>query len=227
MKNKFMSKKTNDIYDFPLDRIKDGWPFDPIIASDLFFLNSLNQYDSLYKFLTVFELIDSVEGETFFSGFFIKDGKSYYQGTDNKIYTLQNVPYSLIIYSAIKYTLTIYSKTPISIPYFGGKYILQYLMFTNIPVKQIIEENTFIKSEKRGFLHEMYMGFIKINSRKNSDLDSFFAKKDCKERLLYILLYSEISTTKAEALAENSCLQKDLSNIITYYKEISKISNEN
>lgn len=194
------------------------------MALDLFISNSFNQYDSLDEFISGFEIINSTEGETVFDGFLrdTKNNKSYYQRTNNKRYTLQNVPYSLLVDSAIKYTLSSNSKDPSSIPFFGAGLILQYLMFTTIPVNQIIEENTFIKSNKREFLFELHVTFRELRESFKDELNIFFSKKDCKERLLYILLYSEISLTKAEALAENSLFQKDLNNIITYYEEISK-----
>ncbi len=66
------------------------------------------------------------------------------------------------------------------------------------------------------------MGFLYLQTNSKSEVNSFFTKNDCKERLLDLFLYSEISITKAEALAEESCIQKDLSNNITYYREISE-----
>jgi len=38
-----------------------------------------------------------------FSGFFIENNEFYYRELDDKKYTLKNVPYSLIIYNAIKH----------------------------------------------------------------------------------------------------------------------------
>lgn len=62
------------------------------------------------------------------------------------------------------------------------------------------------------------MGFEELQKRYT--LKRFFSKKDCKDRLLYILLYSEISRVESTALVEKSFLTQDLSDIISYYKEV-------
>lgn len=80
-----------------------------------------------------------------------------------KLYTLEKRPYSLVVCSAIKFILTKFSEE--SSEYysdsvgFGGKIIMQYLMFTTIPVKKIIEENTVLKRNKKRFFARDVYGF--------------------------------------------------------------------
>ena len=66
------------------------------------------------------------------------------------------------------------------------------------------------------------MGFLYLQTNYKGEVNSFFAKNDCKERLLDVFLYFEIPIAKAETLAEEYCIQKDLSNIITYYRKNSE-----
>ena len=83
-----MNEKPEEIYDFPLDKIENDWPFDPILAVDLFYANSFNSYESLYDYISGFEFIYSTDGETYYANFFIKNDKCYYFGVDSKVYTL-------------------------------------------------------------------------------------------------------------------------------------------
>lgn len=184
-----MNEKHKEIYDFPLHKIENDWPFDPKLALDLFYANSFNSYESLYDYISGFELIDSNDGETSYNNFFIRNDKCYYYGIDYnvstlegrfelKLYTLEKIPYSLVVCSAIKYILTKCSEesseNSSDILVFGGKTIMEYLMFTTIPVKKIIEENTVLKRNKKKFLYEVYMGFLYLQTYYQTKINSFF-----------------------------------------------------
>ena len=93
-------------------------------------------------------------------------------------------------------------------------------MFTTFPVRQIFEEGEFMKSEKGNILSGFYFGFCRIVENPFK-VKSFFSKDDCKERLLYILLYAEIPKIQSTALVEKSFITKDLKNIADYFREIS------
>lgn len=232
-----MSKKHKEIYDFPLDKIEKGWPFDQNLTLDLFYGNSFNSYESLYDYISDYKLAGSGNGETAYDGFFVKNDKCCYFSSDPKLstiegimnfklYILDKISYSLIVCSAIRFILAKcseeYSEFYSENWSFGVQAIMEYLMFSSIPVKTIIEENTVLKRNKKKFLYEVYKGFLFEQAYSHTKVNSFFSKNDCKQRLLDVFLYSEISITKAEALTEDSCIQKDLSNIIAYYGEISK-----
>jgi len=154
-----------------------------------------------------------------FSGFFIENNEFYYKGLDDKKYTLKNIPYSLIISSAIKHELNPFSQTSIFFPTYKWSQILNYLLFTTFPVRQILEESEFMKSDKKNIFKGFSQSFGELQG--SYKLQDFFSKRDCKDRLLYILLYSEISRVEGTALVEKSCVKKDLSDIISYYREVS------
>jgi len=214
-----MNNDSNTTYDFPLEKIKHNWPFDPEMAHDLFSSNIFQKYSSLDEFLSDYVIDGFDDSSTVFSGFFIENNKGYYKGLDDKKYTLKNVPYSLIISSAIKHELNPSSQTSISFPTYKWLKILTYLMFTTFPIRQILEEGQFMKSDKKNIFKGFLQGFC--NFQGTYTLEGFFSKKDCKERLLYILLYSEISRVEGTALVNKSCVKKDLSDIISYYREVS------
>jgi len=109
-------------------------------------------------------------------------------------------------------------KEYISSPSSNWHKILNYLMFTTFPVRQILEEGQYMKSEKKDIFDGFFLGFSDL--QRTYKLESFFSKKDCKDRLLYILLYSEISRVEGLALVEKSFLTQDLSDIISYYKNV-------
>lgn len=180
-----MNEKPEEIYDFPLDKIENDWPFDPILALDLFYANRFNSYESLYDYISGFEFIDSTDGETYYANFFIKNDKCYYFGVDSKVYTLEKIPYSLVVFSAIRFILTKCSETSSEnysdIIVFGGKVIMEYLMFTTINVKKIIEENTTLKRNKKEFLYEVYMGFLYFQTYSEIKVNSFFLKTIVKK----------------------------------------------
>lgn len=77
-----------------------------------------------------------------------------------------------------------------------------------------------MKSEKGNIWAGFHFGFCRI-VEDPSKVKSFFSKEDCKERLLYILLYAEIPRIQSTALVEKSFLTKDLNNITAYFREIS------
>lgn len=139
-----MSEKPKKFYDFPLNKIENDWPFDPTLARDLFFENSFNRYESLYDYISGYALIDSVDGETSYNDFFIRNDKCYYFGSDYnvytledimnfKLYTLNKIPYSLVVCSAVNFILTKFSeessKIYLDIIIFGGKVIMVSLLF--------------------------------------------------------------------------------------------------
>lgn len=218
-----MITENNKIYDYPLDEIEDGWTFDPMMSEELFYSNSVGKYESFYEFLSDFLEESSIDGRTIFEGFFIENNKPYYEDCDGEIYTFQSVPYSLIVSSAIKYELTRYSRIEDYDPhiYVIWYFMLKYLLFTNFTVRQIFEESDIMKSDKKYILYAFFRAFISIKSSYLVELNSVFYKKDCKERLLYILVFSGIPKNKAEALTEKCCVKKDFSVIITYYEEIT------
>lgn len=214
-----MIKENKEFYDFPLDKIKHNWPFDKEMAKELFWSNEFQQYSSLYDF--IFDNIIDILGDSVivFSGFFIENNELYYEGLDDKKYTLKNVPYSLIIYSAIKHELNPSSKTSTSFPTYKWSTIFNYLLFTTFPVRQILEESDFMRSDKQNIFNGFSQGFVQF--QRSYKLKHFFSKKDCKDRLLYILLYSEISRVEGIALVEKSFLTQDLSDIVSYYRKLS------
>lgn len=91
-------------------------------------------------------------------------------------------------------------------------------MFTTFPVRQILEESQYMKSEKKLIFRGFYNGFHTLQIK--STLERFVSKKDCKDRLLYILFYSEISRVEGTALVEKFLLTQDISDIISYYKGV-------
>ena len=98
-----MIKENNEFYDFPLEKIKHNWPFDTEMSHELFWSNDFQQYSSLYEFLSDYVIEKFDDSTTVFNGFFVENNIGYYKGLDDKKYTLKNVPYSFIIYSAIKH----------------------------------------------------------------------------------------------------------------------------
>jgi len=215
-----MIKENNGFYDFPLEKIKHNWPFDTEMSHELFWSNSLQKYSSLDEFLSDYAIDGSDDGITVFIGFFVENNKGYYQGLDDKKYTFKNVPYSLLISSAIKYELSPSMKGPNSWETGNWSGILNYLLFTTFPIKQILEEGQYMKSDKKEIFKGFFITFSNLQRTYKSKLKRFFSKKDCKERLLYILLYSEISKVEGIALVNKSFLTQDLSDIISYYREI-------
>ena len=93
-----------------------------------------------------------------FSGFFIENNEFYYRELDDKKYTLKNVPYSLIIYNAIKHEWSPSSETSKSFPSSKWHTIFNYLMFTTFPIGQIFEEGEFMTREKKNF-YRFFSGF--------------------------------------------------------------------
>ena len=218
-----MNNESNDIYDFPLDKFKHNLPFSGDTSSEFFYANAFHAYSSLDDFLSYNRIKNCDDNTTAFDFFYIENNKSYYQELDDKKYTFKNIPYSLFISTVIKHELTHPSKVSTSFSSdFYNRYkwsiIWTYLMFTTFPVRQILEEGQFMKSEKENILSGFYQGFS--TNIEPSQLKSFFSKKDCKERLLYILLYAEIPRIKSTALVEKAFLTQDLSDITSYFGEI-------
>ena len=111
----------------------------------LFYMNSYQPYSSLKEFL--FEEYGSNFDEYLDNGFFIEDNQIYYQDLNHKIYTLENISYSFLLCNAIKYELKLLVDS--SIPRFLWKQVLSYLMFTTLPVIEILEKENFIKNQKK------------------------------------------------------------------------------
>lgn len=223
-----MNNENNTIYDFPLEDFEQDWPFGAEISSDLFSSNAYQDYSSLDDFLSYNRTDSNREGgwddnTTTYDCFYIENDQSYYQGLDGKKYTFKNIPYSLLISIVIKHELTHYSQASTS-PYFESdlkwSLIPKYLMFTTFPVRQLLEEGQFMKSDKGNIWDGFYFGFCRI-VEDPSKVKSFFSKEDCKEILLYILLYAETPRIQSRALVEESFLTKDLNNITDYFGEIS------
>lgn len=242
-----MTKKINNIQNFPLERFKNNWPFDRIMLADLFYMNSYQPYSSLKEFL--FEEYGSNFDEYLSNGIFIEDNQTYYEDLDNKIYTLENISYSFLVCNAIKYELTLFSEPITATFYWKG--VLSYLMFTTFPVIEILEEEDFIKNQKKDILNGFYKGFNEINRGLKTERENFVltpgmtscaeqflsgSKKvmlegdvvdktsdsliDSKEKLYNILIYSEIPENEAKSLTEKTFVKKDFSIIICYYKQI-------
>lgn len=139
-----MTKKASTIHNFPLEKFKNNWPFNSEISRDLFHVNSYRSYSSLKEFLEEEEYLSN---EYFFNSIFIENDQTYYEDLSGKVYTLENIPYSFIVCSAIKYELN-YFGTFIN-GLFHWSRVLHYLLFTPFPVLKILEEGSFIKTQKR------------------------------------------------------------------------------
>ena len=232
-----MTKKINNIQNFPLDEFKNNWPFERELLADLFYMNSYQPYFSLKEFL--FKEYGSHFNETLCNGIFIEENKIYYQDLDDKIYTLENIPYSFLVCSAIKFELTLFSKPTTS--RFYWKKVLKYLMFTTFPVIEILEKENFIKNQKKCIINGFYFGFIEINGQLKTRGKKFFSTPvtnislrdvsdvvdktsdlliNYKEKLYNILIYSEIPEKDAKTLTEKSFAAKDFSVKVCHYKRI-------
>ena len=170
----------NKIFEkLPPDIFKDYWPFDKIMAEDLFFMNSQQSYYSLYSFLSDMTIENSTSGETAFGNFFIENNKSYYVGSYNKKYTLKDVPYSLIVCSAIKYQLNNLSED--YLPFYHWTILFQYLIFSTFPIKQILEEGGFIKTHKKNIIFGFYQGFCRLEINFKRELAEWFFDSKIKK----------------------------------------------
>ena len=240
-----MTKKASTIYNFPLEEFKKDWPFNGEILRDLFNMNSSPPYpySSLKEF---FEGEEYNPDEYRFFNFFIENDQVYYKvGLDskgnlsNKVYTLENIPYSFLVCNAIKYEL-IYFGTFINGIYHWPT-VFEYLLFSPFPVLKVLEKGNFIKTMKRPILKGFSLGFQEYQRGAKSKIEKFFSNSVIKntsdslsdsltdsvfiigsaeEKLYNILLYSEIPEKKAKALTEKSFVIKNFSAIYDYYQEL-------
>ena len=242
MKENSTTKKTNNIKNFPLDKFNNDWPFDEDLLVGLFSKNSYYLYDSLIDFL-VQEKYDF--NEDFIYGIFIEENIIYYRDSDSKVYTLENIPYPFLFYNAINYHSKHYSRSINSL--FNWSKVLNYLMFTPIFVRKIVEEGAFIKSDKKniiyGFLHGFYIldrnadydfrvkkfflnhqidNTFSVKTTSDSWINSYLIKESPKEKLYNTLILSEIPENEAKVLTEITFLSKSFNNIIRHYEDILK-----
>jgi len=236
--------------DYPLDQIKKSWPFCEELAYSLFLSNSEHAFYSLKDYLIHYGQeeygddmeIDKVKGpyDLGFYCFIIKNNKVFVivQGDHFSVYNFENVPYSLLVCSAIKYLLNSYYSGNIRI-YFSSLAwfrILNYLLNTLFPIREMLEKEGYIKSHKKDIIEGFLLGFREF-SREVSFSSEFFSDfmilklpqsrvkeyspiESSKERLLKVLLFSEIPLKEAEELTEDCFSTKDFSKIISSYQKV-------
>lgn len=128
-----MTKKEKTIHNFSLYVFKNKWPFNHESLRYLFYMNSYRPYSSLKQFL---EEEEYPSNDYFFTGIFIENDQTYWYGSNNKVYTLENIPYSVLLCNAIKYELTYFGT------YINGIFhwpaVLDYLLFYPLPVLKIL-----------------------------------------------------------------------------------------
>lgn len=186
-----MAQKTED---YPLDKIKNSWPFYEELAYSLFISNRGHDFYSLKDYLIHYgeeEYGDNMEIDTLkgtydlgFYCFFIKNKKIFVivQG-DNfpmynvyNVYNFENVPYSLLVCSAIKYLLNSYYSGNIRLYFSSSDWslILKYLLCTLFPVRQMLEKEGYIKKHKKDIIKGFFKGFRNLSSNR-SFLSKFFS----------------------------------------------------
>jgi len=236
-----MTKNNNTIENFPLDKIENNWPFGQIMAMKLFYSNSYQNYYSLRDFLIDAGADDFTQNDDdswsdfVFSGFFIENNRVFYKGFDDKIYTLENVPYQLIVCSAIKYELNnYYNSNKEQYVSFNWSLILNYLLITTFPVRKMLEKQNYIKEYKKQIFKGFQDGFACL---RDIELKAFFSNSEVKnfpkslvkyysplesskERLLNILIFSEIPKKEAEKLTEKCFLTEEFTEVISSYKDL-------
>ncbi len=243
-----MTKKNNTIENFPLDKIEKSWPFGEFMAMELFYNNSFQPYYSFKDFLidvgahefTTYN--DDSWSNLLFIGFFIENERVFLKDFHGKIYTLENVPYQFIVCNAIKYQLNNYYNNCSTIPTknkkeymsFHWSLILEYLLITAFPVRKMLEKQNYIKEHKKIILEGFYEAFIGLTNSQIKDFLSNFKVKSfpkslvkfysplesSKERLLSLLIFSEIPKKEAEKLTEKCFLTEEFTEVIFYYKHL-------
>lgn len=133
-----MIKDFKNIKNYPLEKVKDNWPFGNETALELFLWNSKNQFSSFYEFVSNLAIEDSNCGETYCGDFLLENETTYFYDSEGEPYTLDNLPYSIIVCSAIKHLLN-NLNTPLEFSICWSE-ILKFLIFTNYPVRHILEE---------------------------------------------------------------------------------------
>lgn len=251
-----MTNENNIIKNFPLDKFEKRWPFDTETAIALFAFNNHQKYYSLTEFILDNQFENSTQNSIYntndsallktgtifyttpFTGFLIQDDTEtiFYKDVDKQIYTLENVPYPLIVCEAIKFELYYhYNLNQNQGASFNWPKILDYLLNTTFPVRKMLEEKNCIKRYNKDILKGFHHGFRQL--RQINGLLNFFSNskvkyfpeslielylplESSKERLLNVLVFSEIPKQEAEKLTEDYFLTEDLTDIISYYKNM-------
>jgi len=185
-----------------------------------------------------------------YPGFFIKNNKVYYQESLKskaknlttekriiKIYSLEAIPYQIIVCEANKFYLNnFFQGSPLNksiedLKLFKLDALLyiwlpvsHYLLFTtySFSMKNILAKETYRKDYEKEILEIFHYKFIKIESRDTS-LKRRILKTEreiFKERLLNIFIFSGLSINKAKKLLNNLFLTENLNEIISFYKEL-------
>ncbi len=236
-----MTKNNNTIENFPPDKIEKNWPFGQFMAMELFYTNSHQPYYSLRDFLIDVGAHESTINDDdswsdfFFVGFFIENYRVFYEDFDGKVYTLENVPYPLIVCNGIKYELNnCYNSNKKQYMSFHWSLILNYLLITAFPVREMLEKQNYIKEHKKLILKGFCKGLIGL---RNIEIKAFFSNsqvknfpkclvnfysplESSKERLLNLLIFSEIPKKEAEKLTEKCLLTEEFTEVISYYKNL-------
>jgi len=236
-----MTKNNNTIENFPLDKIEKNWPFGQFMAMELFYNNSYQLYYSLKDFLIdvgahEFTINDDDSWSDFlFINFFIENDRVFFKKFDGKVYTFENVPYQLIVCNAIKYQLNnYYNSNKKEYMSFHWSLILNYLLITAFPVRKMLEKQNYIKEHKKLILKGFCKGLIGL---RNIEIKDFFSNskvknfpkslvkiysplESSKEKLLNLLIFSEIPKKEAEKLTEKCFLTEEFTEVIFYYKHL-------
>ncbi len=117
---------------------------------------------------------------------------------------------------------------------FHWSLILNYLLITNFSVREMLEKQNYIKEHKKLILKGFYEGLIDL---RNIEIKAFFSNsqvknfpkslvefysplESSKERLLNLLIFSEIPKKEAENLTEKCFLTEEFTEVISYYKNL-------
>ncbi len=248
-----MTKKNNNIESFPINSLNEEWPFPEHLARLIFQRSSSQTFYSLREVFIQFLLnedSDSSNEDSYssnedsdsssedveyiyyadswlvsgYKNFFIERNKLYYKVSETKIDLLENIPYETILCAAIKVCLRSYTKRR-SNEVTLWMQIFAYLKNTNYPIKEILEEQNFIRKHKKNILKTFHLCFQDLQNRTSRGLIFTYeiteTKNIFKKRFLNIFFVSEIPMEDAKILVNNFGLTKNLDEIILYYKKIS------